>query len=86
MRCIEKNSSWWRFSWLFEAKNNIPLPLCFDAVLQFVDADGFIVDEDLSYHLSIEPQEQKTFRGYKLINAGTAEAVMELRIELSFRE
>jgi len=85
MRCIEENNSWWRYSWLFEIKSHAIERVNFDAVLLFVDSDGFIVDNDTCYALTIESQERRVFRGFKLINAQTAGTVKELLIELSLR-
>lgn len=65
----ESNNSWTRFSWKLTISNKSSYSQKFDATIEFRDADGFPVDSDNEYNLSVPPGAQETFTGEKLISA-----------------
>ena len=65
----EANSSWTRFSWKLTLRNKSSFAQRFDATIEFRDGDGFPVDHDDEYNLSLPGFSQETFTGEKLIAA-----------------
>ncbi|WP_394389215.1 hypothetical protein [Shewanella woodyi] len=74
-KVTEKNSSWWRFSWKLEIQNNEDNPLAFSGKVEFLDSDGFVVDEDTVNRIVVSSGESKMFTGYALVTTSTARTV-----------
>jgi hypothetical protein len=71
-KATERNRSWWRFGWVVSIENHSSEERDFSLQLQFMDKDGFVVDEDTEQRLTLAPYESRTFRESALINAGVA--------------
>ena len=71
-RATERNNNWWRWGWTLTVRNHSTETQNFKAQIQFMDNDGFVVDEKTEYNLSIGPGLQKTFTGSDLIDASVA--------------
>lgn len=84
-RITEKNDSWWRFAYIVEIENRGDYDMVFDMTVQFLDADGFIVDDDYSYSLRIDARTTDQFTGYDLVTASVAENVENINasVEIS---
>lgn len=74
-KITEKNPTWWKFAWKLTIMNPRPLGGNVDAIIEFQDKDGFVVDDDDEYGLHIPAKEQKTFTGYILITCPAASNV-----------
>lgn len=73
-RMTESNNSWWRYAWRLTLANDSQQPMLFDAMIEFQDADGFVIDQDSERGL-IPATSEKTFTGYKLITVPGAAKV-----------
>lgn len=74
-RATEKNKSWWRFGWTVTIANHSSETRDFRLQVQFMDADGFVVDDDTEHGLTIPAGQSKTFRDSDLIDATVARRV-----------
>lgn len=84
-RPTEQNSSWWKYAWVLKVKNNGDKTLLFDATIQWLDADGFVVDDDSKYGLMVAAGETRTFQDYQLIDASVARNVASVNAKASPR-
>jgi hypothetical protein len=74
-RVTESNNTWSRFAWKLQMKNNGNQPFHFDALIEFQDKDGFIIDTNTAHDLVIGPNAEATFTGFALIQAEGAPRV-----------
>lgn len=85
-RVTEKNDSWWRFAYIVEIENRDDYEMVLDLTVQFLDADGFIVDDDYSYNLYIGAHTTKQFTGYDLVTASVAENVESINASVEIND
>lgn len=78
-KVTESNDVWWRQAWILIVKNNSSHSMTFDATINYLDVDGYIVDSDLAYGLSIDAGQQGTFNGYTLVNAKVAPNIKQVQ-------
>lgn len=74
-RATERNNSWWRFGWVVTMKNHSEYPQTFALHVQFMDSDGYVVDDTVARGLSLPPGATQTFRESELISAQVAPRV-----------
>lgn len=74
-RATERNNSWWRFGWVATIKNHSEYPQTFDLQVQFMDSDGYVVDDTTARDLNLPPGASQTFRESELISARVAPRV-----------
>jgi|GEM_PF-1630968 len=67
-KVTESNAVWERNSWIVSIKNNGPQTLIFDLTIEFLDEDGFILNEAKEYDLVLEPYETTDYTGFSLLN------------------
>lgn len=77
-RVTEANDSWSRFAWRLTVRNLSERSVSFDATIEFLDADGFVVDDDREYGLGLAAGEERTFTGHTLITAAAARNVEQV--------
>jgi len=77
-KIVEKNETWWKFSWQATLRNNTSSLVKFFITANFLDWNGFIIDYDLTGPIQFAPKEQKTVRGFALIDASLAPEVNEI--------
>lgn len=82
-RVTESNSVWSRFAWNLTLKNNTDRTRAVSAVIKWVDKDGFVVDSDRQYSLSVPANSEQTFNDYKLIDASVAADVDGIEVEVN---
>ncbi|MBM3128459.1 MAG: hypothetical protein FJ009_07445 [Chloroflexi bacterium] len=70
-RVTESNTTWWKFAWKLVLKSLSEVPLQLSAKVEFLDAEGFVVDDDSKLVL-MQPNREETFTDYKLVNAAVA--------------
>ena len=80
---VEKNDSWWKFSWQLSLKNNTNSNITFFIVVSFLNGNGYIVDDDLVNPPYLGPGEQRVVRGYGLIDTELAPSVIGAEAEIS---
>ncbi len=71
-KVTERNNQWSRYAWKLVLKNGSRQAQTCTAVIEFHDADGFIVDTDRAYGLAVPAGGQKTFTGFALVTAAVA--------------
>ena len=71
-RITESNSVWWKYAYIVELQNTSDKRLLLDATIEFLDTDGFVVDDDRVYDFLLEPGETSSMTGYALIDASVA--------------
>lgn len=74
-KVVEKNSVWWKYSWVFSVKNHTDRDMVVNADLNWQDKEGFVVESSTEYGLSIPANSEQTFSDYKLINTQIAPTV-----------
>jgi hypothetical protein len=74
-RVTESNETWSKFAWKLTVKNKSSQTLAFDATIEFLDSDGFVIDDDSEFGLVVGAGETKTFTGYDLVTSASATKV-----------
>lgn len=80
---IEKNNSWWKFSWQLTLKNNTTSVVDFYIYVNFLDRNGYIIDDDIENPSHFAPKEQRGIKGYTLIDTELAPDVKDIEAILS---
>lgn len=80
-KIVESNNVFDKRAWIMVIKNNTAQTLMFNATVEFLDASGFIVDQDIKFGLIIGPNETKQYTGVKLVNAAASATVAKLAVE-----
>lgn len=81
-RVTESNSVWSKFAWNLTLKNNTDRDRTVNAVIKWVDKDGFVVDSDNEYNLRVPANSEKTFNDYQLIDASSVPDVEGVKAEV----
>jgi hypothetical protein len=71
-RVTESNEVWWKYAYIVALQNTSTQRLLLNATVEFLDADGFVVDDERVYDFLLEPGETRSMTGYALIDAGVA--------------
>lgn len=82
-KVTEQNSVWWKYAWVLTLKNNTDRDRTVTAELKWVDADGFVIDSDTEYSLTIPAGEEKTFNDFALVSTPGASDVDSIQAEIS---
>ena len=80
-RATESNDTFTRFSWQVTLTDQTSQPLEVNVTAKFLDADGFVLDEDTVYHALIEAGNTQTVTDYQLIKAAVAPQVDHMQIQ-----
>lgn len=81
-KVTEQNSVWWKYSWIFKVKNNRDRDYVVNANLEWVDAEGYVVETAQEYNLTIPAGEEKIFSGYELIDKQVAPTIEGIHVNL----
>lgn len=81
-KVTEKNSVWWKYSWILTLKNTGTRDRVVNAELSWQDKDKFVLDTDRQYGLSIPAGTEKTFSGYQLVDIQTAPSVYGIGVNI----
>lgn len=81
-KITEKNNAYYKFSWILTVKNDADSSKSFTARIEWLDEDGFIIDDDIAYDLTIAAGEEKLFTGYALTDAEVAETISNVRAKI----
>ena len=85
-RVTERNNTWWRFAWTLDLENKGLMPIAgIEAELQFLDDDGFVIDSDREYSITLRSGERKTVRGYQLVDVPGAASVASVSASVGVR-
>ncbi len=70
------------FAWQLTVVNEETVPVTFDATLQWLDRQGFVVGTAYEFNLRLVGGDQQTFRGERLISAPASSQVESIRADL----
>lgn len=84
-RPTESNSTWTRFAWKVAVMNLTSQPLRLSLIVEFLDSDGFVVDQDVKPDLALGAGLATTFTGFKLISAAPAKNVATVTAKVNSR-
>ena len=71
-KVTESNNAWSKYAWKLTLKNPTEATGSYVATIEFLDSDGFVVDDATVYDLIITPGEERVFTGYELVDASVA--------------
>lgn len=81
-RVTESNSVWSKFAWNLTLKNNTDRDRSVSAEIKWVDKDGFVVDTDNEYSLTVPAHSEKTFNDFQLIDSSVVSDVEGIEAEI----
>ena len=84
-RVTESNNTWWRYAWKLAIRNDHDTPQLFDAVIEFQDADGFVIDSANEYGLGVPATSERTFTGSALVSVPGALRVSKTNAKVGVR-
>ena len=74
-RVTESNSTWGKHAWQVELRSMAQRPRSCRLTIEWLDADGFVIDDDREYIQLRCCGAYDTFRGYALIRQPASQAV-----------
>lgn len=84
-RVTESNHVWSKFAWMVTIANAGEQPEAIKIKVQWLDGDGFVVDEHTEYDCFVPAREYQTFRGFALIDASAAPSVSSINAVVNMR-
>ncbi|WP_105213253.1 hypothetical protein [Pseudoalteromonas sp. T1lg22] len=84
-KVTETNSTWWKFAWRLQIKNNSKSVQVFNATIEFLDSEGFVVDDGQENGLVVQSGETKSFTGYELVTASVARNINSTSAKVRLR-
>lgn len=84
-KVTEANSTWSKFSWKAEVENVLSSPITIDVTMEFLDAEGFVLDDSTKYNVYIRPHQIKIVTDYTLIKAGVAPKIESINAHVKRR-
>ena len=81
-KVTEKNDAYYKFSWILTVKNDADVGKSFTARVEWLDREGFIIDDDVAYDLTIDAKEEKHFTGYTLTDTDMASTISNVRAKI----
>lgn len=85
IKITEKSDRLWKYAWKLTFKNNRKEPVSLRAKIQFQDKDGFIIEDDSTYDLPVDANEEKAFAGYLYIRLPEAKEVIRVYVKVDIR-
>ena len=82
-RITESTDVWSRFAWKLTLRNGLSNAVEVNATIEFLDADGFVIDDTTEYGLVVPSGETREFTGYDLLDASIAPNVKGVKAKLS---
>jgi hypothetical protein len=84
-KVTESNDTWWKYAWKLTVRNSSDRHLSLQATIEFLDAEGFVVDSDTEYNLGIAAGSTQTFTGYALVTAKVAGTIRGTKAKVGVR-
>ncbi len=81
-KVTETNSVWWKYAWILKIKNTGDTALRFSAQIEFLDEDGFVIDDNSESNLIVAAGETATFTGYELVRLPGAHKVNSTSVKV----
>ncbi len=82
-KVTEANETWQRQSWVLKVRNEGDASETFNATVQWVDKDGFVIDEAYEYRLPVPAKDVAIFQGNKLLKSPGADKVASVLVKIS---
>jgi hypothetical protein len=79
-KVMESNDTWWRWSYQLKVRNNTDQPIHEFPHLRFLDAEGFIIHEEIC-QVKLSARETKTILGTTLVWLPGAARVKTVKLE-----
>lgn len=83
-KTVERNDSWWRFSWQINLRNQGERRLALKVRAEFLDAEGFVVGQSYPKNVTVEPGQALTVRDRLLIRCPGCRTVLNLQPVVEF--
>lgn len=84
-KVTEKNNVWWKYAWKLTMRNRSSDTVVFTGNIEFLDGDGFVIDDALIGASAINSGVTKTFTGYTLVNVPGAYKVHSTTVKITER-
>lgn len=81
-KITERNDVWEAHSWKVTIQNKVSHDLILDAIVEFLDSEGFVLDQDSSFGWVVRAGETKTFTGRKLITLKVSRKVKSYNVNV----
>lgn len=81
-RIIESNDSWSKIAWKLVLKNLADTAMAFNAYIEFLDKDGFLVDDTLEPNLLLSARNEQAYTGNTLIDASLIGNVVSIQAKV----
>jgi hypothetical protein len=82
-KVTESNSSWWKCAYTIKIKNNGSSAVSVKAKMQWLDKEGFVIDDDYKYDVYVGVGQTTTVQDYDLIDASVAPNIASTKAEVS---
>ena len=82
-KVTESNTSWEKHAWQVELRNMAQLPSVCALTIEWLDADGFIIDDDIERMRLRCCGATDTFRGYALISQPATQNVRSVSAKIA---
>lgn len=80
-KIIEKNNTWWRYSWKVTVANDYNTERRAIVRVKFLDFEGFVIDDDLAVE-TVPAFHYKEVTGSALIRVPKAEKVYRMTVDV----
>lgn len=81
-RIIESNDSWSKIAWKLVLKNLTDTAMAFNAYIEFMDKDGFLVDDTLEPNLLLSARNEQAYTGNTLIDSSLIGSVVTVQAKV----
>lgn len=81
-KATETNAVWWKYAWVVKIKNNSTQDQVVSLEVKWFDSEGFILDTDDEYAVSLPAGEETTINGYDLLDIEVAPRVKTVEAEI----
>jgi len=82
-RLVESNDTWSKIAWKLVIKNLTDKKVIFHANIEFLDKDGFLLDDTFESNLILSAQSEESFTGTTLIDAPLIERVSSIQAKVN---
>ncbi|MBN2433522.1 MAG: ankyrin repeat domain-containing protein [Acidobacteria bacterium] len=81
-KMTDRDDVFTRFSWIMKLQNCANQTIEISALIKFVDAEGFILDQDTVLDIRLARDEIREFTGYHLVKSSLALQVADVKVEI----
>jgi len=81
-RVTEQNQTFWRFAYQIEVANRTAQPIAAKVIVQFLDSEGFEVQDDPNFNVKIPANGAATVNSSRTIRVDTAPTIKSIRVKI----